>query len=101
MEKWKNIKLKLSRDRNGQGIYWLKSCTDVANNWLVIDLWLDVQIACNGLQQKFQQSEYFTCDPLISSHHLSLIFTSFPMICDDAIISAIEWKLASQVNHRK
>ena len=29
-------------------------------------LQLDVQIACDGLQQKFQHAEYFTCDPLIS-----------------------------------
>ena len=40
-------------------------CTDVASNLLAIDLQLAVQIACDGLQQKFQNAEYFTCDPLI------------------------------------
>ena len=34
--------------------------TDVANNLLAIDLRLDVQIACDGLQQRFQHAEYFT-----------------------------------------
>ena len=38
---------------------------DVAGNLLAIGLRLDVRIACNGLQQKFQHAEYFTCDPLI------------------------------------
>ena len=32
----------------------------------VIYLRLDVRIACDGLQQKFQLAEYFTCNPLIS-----------------------------------
>ena len=32
----------------------------------IIDLRLDVRIACDGLQQKFQHAEYFTCHPLIS-----------------------------------
>ena len=43
-----------------------KPCTDVTSNLLAIELQLDVRIACNGLQQKFQHAEYFTCDPLIS-----------------------------------
>ena len=43
-----------------------KPCTDIASNLLAIDLQLDVRIACNGLQQKFQHAEYFTCNPLIS-----------------------------------
>ena len=30
------------------------------------DLQMDVQMACNDLQQKLQHAEYFTCDPLIS-----------------------------------
>ena len=44
----------------------VRPCTDVASNSLVIDFLLDVRIACDGLQQKFQHTEYFTCDPLIS-----------------------------------
>ena len=42
------------------------ACTDIASNLLAIELQLDVRFACNGLQQKFQHAEYFTCDPLIS-----------------------------------
>ena len=52
-----------------------KPCTDIASNLLAIDLQLDVRIACNGLQQKFQHAEYFTCDPLISSSDLQTVFT--------------------------
>ena len=44
----------------------LKPCTDVASNLLAIDLRLDVRIACDGLQQKFQHAEYFICDQLIT-----------------------------------
>ena len=44
----------------------LKPCTDIASNLFAIDLRLNVQIACDGLQQKFQHAEYFTYDPLIS-----------------------------------
>ena len=44
----------------------VKSCTDVASNLLVVELRLDVQIACDNLQQKFQHAEYFTCDPVIT-----------------------------------
>ena len=44
--------------------HFLKPCTDVASNFVVIDLGLDVRIACDDLQQKFQHAEYFTCDPL-------------------------------------
>ena len=43
----------------------IKPCTDVASNLFAIDLQLDVPIACDCLQQKFQHVEYFTCDPLI------------------------------------
>ena len=43
-----------------------KPCTDVASNLLAIDLRLNVRIAFDDLQQKFQHAEYFTCDPLIS-----------------------------------
>ena len=39
---------------------------DVASNSLAIDLRLYVRNACNGLQQRFQHAEYFTCNPLIS-----------------------------------
>ena len=42
-----------------------KPCTDVASNLLAIDLRLNVQIAPDGLQMKFQNAEYFTCNPLI------------------------------------
>ena len=42
-----------------------KPCTDVASSLLAIELQLDVRIACNGLQQKFQHAEYFACHPLI------------------------------------
>ena len=45
---------------------WMDGWTDVASNFLAIDLRLDVQIACEGLQHKFQHAEYFTCDSLIS-----------------------------------
>ena len=39
-------------------IYLLvKPCTDVASNLLAIDLRFNVQIACDGLQQKFQHAE--------------------------------------------
>ena len=41
------------------------SC-DFATNLLVTELRLDIRIACDGLQQKFQHAEYFTCDHLIS-----------------------------------
>ena len=44
----------------------VRPCTDVASNLLVIDFLLDVRIACDGLQHKFQHAEHFTCDPLIS-----------------------------------
>ena len=40
--------------------------TDVASNVVAMDLRLDVQIACDGLQPKFQCAEYFTVTPLIS-----------------------------------
>ena len=35
---------------------------------------LDVRITCDGLQSKFQQAEYFTCGPLISSLTYSMIY---------------------------
>ena len=41
--------------------YTVKPLTDVA---LAIDLRLDVQNDCDGLQQKFQYAEYFTCNSL-------------------------------------
>ena len=37
--------------------------THVAHNLPAIDLQLDVQNGCDGLQQKFQHAEYFTYDP--------------------------------------
>ena len=42
---------------NDQGFKIIKSCTDVASNLLAIDLRLDIRIACDGLQQKFQHAE--------------------------------------------
>ena len=47
------------------GHTYLKPCIDIASNLVVIDLRLDIQIACDGLHQKFQNSEHLTCDPLI------------------------------------
>ena len=49
-------------------------CPDVASNLLAIDLHLDVRIACDSLQQKFQHAEYFTCDPFIS-FDFQMVFT--------------------------
>ena len=43
----------------------VKPCTDIVTNLLAIGLRLDVRIACDGLQQKFQHAEHSTCDPLI------------------------------------
>ena len=40
-----------------------KPPTHVARNLPAFDLRLDVQIACDGLHQKFQHAEFFTCDP--------------------------------------
>ena len=37
-----------------------------ARNLPAIESQLDVRIACEGLQQKFQHAEHFTCDSLIS-----------------------------------
>ena len=46
-------------------MHWLqKPHTHVSHNLLVIDLRLDVRKGCDGLQQKFQHAEYFTCNPL-------------------------------------
>ena len=50
-----------------------RSCLSHAKS--LIELRLDVRIACDGLQQKFQHAEYFTSDPLISR-------PSFPMMAD-------------------
>ena len=44
----------------------VKPCADVASNLLAIDLRLDVRIACEYLEPKFQHAEHFTCDPLIT-----------------------------------
>ena len=40
-----------------------KPCTDIASNLLAIELQLDAQIACKGLQQKFQHAEYLHAIP--------------------------------------
>ena len=55
----------------------LKPFTDVASNLVVIDLRLDVRIACDDLQQKFQHAEYFTCDPSITQSILIRFSNSF------------------------
>ena len=75
-----------------------KPLTDVARTLFAVDLRLDVQNDCDGLQQKFQHAEYFTCDSLITQpmiigfsnvfDYYSQEFISFPMIarticCDD------------------
>ena len=88
----------------------LKPMTDIARDLLAIDLRLDVRNYCNGLQQKFQHAEYFTCDSLITQptvigfsngfHYYSQEFITFPMIahtiwCDDYFY------LPSQVIHHK
>ena len=39
--------------------------THVARNLFAIDLQLDVQNDCEGLQHKFQHADYLTRDPLI------------------------------------
>ena len=44
----------------------VKPCTDVARDLFAIDSRFNVCIACDGLQQKFQNVEYFACDPLTS-----------------------------------
>ena len=69
---------------------YVKPCTDVASKLPAIDLRLDVQIGCDGLLQKFQHAEYFTCDPLITQpilirfsngfHFYSQNYIRFPMI---------------------
>ena len=56
----------------------VKPCTDVASNLRAIALQLDVRIACDGLQQKLQHAEYFTCDPPITQpifKRFSLLFS--------------------------
>ena len=60
----------------------LKPLTDVTSNLLAIDFQLDIQIACNGLQQKFQHAEYFTLiftkfSPLSSEFHDLSIDSSY------------------------
>ena len=70
-----------------------KPWTDIASNLLAIELQLDVRIACNGLQQKFQHAEYFACDPLISQPifiQSSNSFHHYSWWCDGAIIISIE-----------
>ena len=68
----------------------VKPCTHDASDLLAIHLQLDVRIACDGLQQKCQHAERFTCDPLIAQtifvrfsngvHHSSQNFMSFHKI---------------------
>ena len=52
-----------------------RPCTDVTSNLLAID----VRIACDGLQRKFQHAKYFSCD--INSYLISqFIFSQFSNI---------------------
>ena len=53
--------------------------TDVASNLIAIGLQLDVRVACDSLQLKFQPDEYFTCDPLISQLILIRFLKRFPL----------------------
>ena len=64
----------------------VKPRTDVASNLLAIDLRLDVRIACGGLQQKFQNAEYFTCDTLITQPILIRFSNSFHSYSPNFII---------------
>ena len=64
---------------------FLKPCTDVASILLPIDLRLDIQIACDGLQH----AKYFTCDPLISQPIVIRISEVFHLIRDDVGIILI------------
>ena len=61
----------------GPSLSSIKPCTDLASNLLAIELRLDVQIACDGLQQKFQHAEYFTCVPSYLSQFSSNFQTVF------------------------
>ena len=70
-----------------------KPCTDVASTLLAIELQLDIRFPCNGLQQKFQHAEYFTCDPLISQPIFIISSNGFSplfLVLDGAIIISIE-----------
>ena len=55
-------------------------CTNIASDLLAIDLQLNVQIACDGLQQKFQHAEYSTFDPSTSQSILIRFLTIFTVI---------------------
>ena len=48
----------------------VKRCTYIPHNLLAINSRLDVRIACDGLQQKFQHAEHFTHAP--TSHLLAM-----------------------------
>ena len=51
---------------------------------LAIDLRLDVRLACDGLQQKFQHAEYFTCDLYtLETANSHPIFTQFPPLSSE------------------
>ena len=63
--------------QGGKGTTSNTSYKDVASNLLVIDLRLDVRIACDSLKQKFQHAEYSTCDPLIFQPVLILFSCKF------------------------
>ena len=55
----------------------LKPCIEVASDLVEIGLPLDVRIACDGLQQKFQHAEYFTANIHLIFKQFSLLFSEF------------------------
>ena len=67
----------------------LKPCTHVASYLLAIGLRSGVQIACDGLQQKFQHAEYFTCGLLISP-----VFRLY-LVCYDVMLISLGRTLPS------
>ena len=85
--------------------------THVARNLLAIQLRLDIRIAWDDFQQKFQHAEYFTCDPLITQPTVSQLNSDFQnlylnthMLWCDHYFSWMKISIASillQINHCK
>ena len=88
---------------------WIRPCTDIASNLHVIDLKLNAQMACGGLQQKFQHAEYFTCNPFISQsilNQFSPLISGYHKLSFDSPYNMMQLLLlvaitskSSQVNH--
>ena len=87
-----------------------KPRTHVASNLVLIEFQLDVQIACDGLQQKFQHAEYFTCNPLITISYFikrfPQLFSKFHKLSNDSSYNIMRQLFlvaiasdSSQVNH--